>query len=111
MSKTKQITKRYVRIVNYYKGVAPKGVNCYLCRCGHITKTVDIDAGATPFLFTCEKCGELATSTFYSDSVPDREPTFEWYRPTLEQVLKIEDEDILFHILSGGLEFRKIDKP
>lgn len=84
-------------------------VNCYICReCGHVTKTKDVDRGVTPFYHLCEKCGLLAKSTFYKDIVPDKPVTEEWYRPTLEQVLKMDrNSNMLDHILNGGLDVRK----
>lgn len=90
--------------------VDPDRVNCYKCpACGHITKTKDVDVGVTPFMKRCEKCDEFAYSSFYNDIAPDQEPTIEWYRPSLEEVLEIKDEGILEHVLKGGLECRKIN--
>lgn len=86
-------------------------VNCYTCQqCGHITKTIDIHAGVTPFMYSCESCGKTAVSSFYRDIAPSLKPTIEWYRPTLEKVLTIRaNNPFLFdHILSGGLIDRKI---
>jgi RNase P subunit RPR2 len=89
-------------------------VTCYKCKeCGEITKTRDVDAGVTPFVFTCESCGGEAHSSFYKDIRPMQEPTIEWFRPTLEQVLKMNRQkkyQLLYHILQGGLEWRKIKK-
>lgn len=86
------------------------GVNCYVCDgCGHITKTVDVDPGVTPFMHICEKCGGWARSTMYRDIAPDQKPTQEWYRPTLEQCLKFrKHESMLQHVLDGGLDIRKL---
>ena len=79
-----------------------------MCKCGHITKTKDVDPGVTPFFHTCEKCGSMARSTFYTDIVPDKQPTEEWYRPTLEETLKMTDNPgLVDHILNGGLNNRK----
>lgn len=86
-------------------------VNCYVCdKCGHITKTRDIDKGVIPFMFTCEKCDHpMAKSTFFNDIAPGRNPTIEWYRPTLKETIKLrkKNDGMLEHILDGGLDYRK----
>lgn len=83
-------------------------VNNYTCQtCGHITKTIDVDHGVTPFIHECEICGEKAFSTFYNDFLPDEWATQEWYRPTLEECYGMTDGE-LHHILNGGLIPRKI---
>lgn len=118
MISVKEIIKKYnelllkVKTEDFYKIDLTNRVNCYRCStCHHITKTKDIDAGVTPFMFTCENCGETATSTFYTDIAHLQEPTIEWYRPSLKQVLKLrkkEDNGMIDHILQGGLDDRKI---
>ncbi len=112
-----QVEKEYNKLLkevetnDFYSMDLTNRINCYVCACGHITKTRDINAGVTPFMFTCEKCGDVAKSTFYQDITPDQEPTFEWYRPTLKETIKMRKKpDILDHILSGGLHFRLINK-
>jgi hypothetical protein len=114
MISQKEIEKRFNKLLDevktndFYKVDLTGRVNCYKCRCGHITKTKDIDAGVTPFIFNCEKCGKNSFSTFYKDIAPAQKPTFEWYRPALEQVLKMgKNPALLEHILDGGLDFRK----
>lgn len=108
------IKKKYENLIkevetsDYYKIDLTNRVNCYSCYCGHITKTIDIDAGVTPFMFSCEKCGENAQSSMFRDIAPLQQPTIEWYRPTLEEVLKMKNEPwLLDHILKGGLAHRK----
>lgn len=117
MESQKRVEKKYNKLLKeletntFYSMDLTNRINCYVCDCGHITKTIDIDAGITPFIFTCEKCGEIARSTFYNDIVPDQEPTFEWYRPNLKETIKMRKKpDILEHVLSGGLHFRLINK-
>ena len=112
------IQKKYANLLrdvennDFYKTDLTNRVNCYQCSCGHITKTRDIDSGVTPFMFTCEECGDTATSTMYRDIAPHQQPTIEWYRPTMEQVLKMKNKpDLLGHILSGGLDYRKVPPP
>jgi RNase P subunit RPR2 len=117
MKSQKQIERDYNKLMNdvatldYYKTDLTNRVNCYTCqKCGHITKTKDIDSGVIPFMFTCEKCGNIAYSSFFEDIAPLQEPTFEWYRPTLKQILKMRKkrDSMLDHIFNGGLDYRKI---
>lgn len=86
-------------------------VNCYICDDGHVTKTRDIDRGVTPMFHKCGLCRLSARSSFYKDIRPSMNPTQEWFRPTLKQVLKMrKNEGMLEHILSGGLDVRIIEK-
>jgi hypothetical protein len=118
MESQRQIKKRYNELIKsvendeFYKTDLTNRVNCYVCeKCGHVTKTIDIDSGVTPFMHSCEKCGETASSTFYKDIRPDQKPTQEWYRPDLQQVLKMRTNfGLLDHILQGGLDVRNINK-
>lgn len=115
-----EVTRKYHKLLDdvatkdFYKIDLSNRVNCYTCsnpKCGHITKTKDVDAGVTPMFFECEVCGSRATSSMYRDIVPDKQPTIEWYRPNLAQVIKMRKKpNLLDHILSGGLDYRKIDK-
>jgi len=116
MKSQRQVEKQYMKLLQdvetkeFYTSIdLTNRVNCYICKCGHITKTKDVDAGVTSFIFSCEKCGGEATSTFYNDILPQSKPTFEWYRPSLKEVLKMrKDTGMLEHILMGGLDVRKI---
>lgn len=118
MESVKSITKQYNKLLkdvdtnDYYTQIDLKNrVNCYVCaKCGHVTKTKDVDAGCTPFMHVCEKCNELAKSTMYKDIVQDKQPKQEWYRPTLKQVLKMRKKNngMVEHILRGGLDIRPI---
>ncbi len=117
MKSQREIERRYnklledVKIKDYYKIDLTNRVNCYICSCGHITKTKDVDAGVTPMFYNCEKCNGQARSSFYKDIAPNQQPTQEWYRPTLKQVLKMKTHDgMIEHILNGGLDIRKINK-
>jgi hypothetical protein len=86
-------------------------VNCYTCTvCGHITKTRDIHKGIAPYLHSCEKCNGISHSSFYNDIAPKKNPTQEWFRPSLKEILKfyIKNPAMLEYILSGGLDNRKI---
>lgn len=94
---------------SYYNIDLNNRVNCYSCDCGHITKTKDVDAGVTPFIHNCEMCGKMAKSSFYNDTHPDLLPTQEWYRPSLNEVLKLRSKPhVLDHVFNGGLMSRKI---
>ena len=115
MISQREVERRYNKLLkdvetdDYYKIDLTNRVNCYVCDCGHITKTKDIDAGTTPFFHRCERCGTLAKSTFYKDIIPDKQPTEEWYRPTLKEAYKMRKEpEMLNHVLNGGLALRKI---
>lgn len=56
-------------------------VNCYTCRaCGARHVTRNVDAGVTPFLIQCRRCGDMASSCFYRVD-QSTAPGFEWYRP------------------------------
>ena len=110
----KEIEKRYRKLINdvkidpFYKVDLTNRVNCYKCvSCGHITKTRDIDAGVTPFMHQCEVCNVMAQSSFYNNTVPEQQPTEEWYRPSLEECYKL-NENMVEHVLLGGLICRKI---
>ena len=111
----REIERKYNKLLkdvetdDFYKIDLKNRINCYVCDCGHITKTKDVDAGVTPYIHKCERCGQMARSTFYKDIAPEQQPTEEWYRPTLKQVLKMrKKEDLLDHILQGGLDVRRI---
>lgn len=104
-----EVKRQYAKMLKLHEGDQARGVNCYSCVCGIITKTKDIDAGTTPFLLKC-KCGEMARSSFYSDIAPEQEPTIEWYRPTIPQTVKMRNKaNMLDHILAGGLDYRISD--
>ena len=115
MISQREIERKYNKLLkdvdtdDFYKTDLTNRVNCYKCSCGHITKTKDVDAGVTPFMHRCEKCGNMAHSTFYTDIVPNQLPTEEWYRPSLKEVLKMRNKpDVIDHILNGGLDYRKV---
>lgn len=112
MKSVREITRQYNKMLESHQSEANQNrVNCYVCpRCKHITKTIEVDSGVTSFLFPCEKCGAIARSTMYNDIAPSQEPTQEWYRPTLKEVLKLRSKNtaMLEHILQGGLDVRKI---
>lgn len=114
MKSQKEVKKAYAKMLEFesIKGeVEPNRVNCYQCpSCQHITKTIDVDKGVTPFMHTCERCGSFARSTMYNDIAPHQEPTEEWYRPSLRKTLRLVgvSDGMVDHILQGGLDVRKI---
>lgn len=111
MKSIKETTRLYNKMLKSRNEVEPNKVNCYVCtNCNHITKTIDVDDGVTPFMHTCEECGQLAHSTFYKDIIPQEKPTQEWYRPSLKETLKWRSKNtqMLEHILNGGLDVRPI---
>lgn len=114
MYSQKFITRQYSNVIYTHKDmvVEPNRVNCYVCEsCKQITKTIDIAVGVTSFIIPCPVCGCAARSSFYSDLLPDYEPTMEWYRPTIAQALKKKkDHSLMDHLLQGGLSLRTIVK-
>lgn len=109
--KKRKIRKEYKKMLKRVEerlGDQTLRVNNYTCQtCGHITKTMDVDPGVTPFIHRCEMCGNEAYSNFYNDRIPHKPATQEWFRPSLE-VCYMMDEGELHHILNGGLIPRKI---
>lgn len=85
-------------------------INCYVCKCGCVTKTTEVAHGITPSVLKCESCGSLAEDTKYNDVAPDINPTHEWYRPSFEELLNmLNDEEMVQHILLCGLCIRKLN--
>lgn len=114
MMSQREVKKAYesmLKLGDLSKPVVQNKVNCYRCSCGNVIKTIDVNNGTTPFMIQCDICDTMATSTMYRDIAPDKEPTIEWYRPTLEECIKMRKKpNVLEHILMGGLEMRKIKK-
>ena len=115
MKSQRQIKREYEKLLkdvitnDFYKVHLEKQINCYVCNCGHITKTINIDSGVIPFTLSCEECGNVSRSSYFRDIVPEQSPTIEWYRPTLKQCYKLRNEEgMLEHILIGGLDNRMI---
>ncbi len=116
MTSQREVKRKYAQLMkdvatkDYYKTDVTNRVNTYWCKCGHWTKTRDIDPGCTPMFHKCESCNNpQAVSTFYKDKAPEQQPTQEWYRPTLDELMKKRNnEAILDHVFNGGLLVRKI---
>lgn len=88
--------------------------NAYVCPRNHVTMTVDVADGVTPFMMGCREpgCTLMAQSRFYPKSprpahIPP--PRWEWYKPTRKQALKKERRipGTLQHVENGGLLLRQ----
>jgi len=65
-------------------------INIYRCpECGHEIITEQIDEGVTPFIVTCEKCGEQAISAMYQCNQLHI-AKFEWFKPKNDEEIMIE---------------------
>ncbi len=105
-----QIKEEYNQLVNeieekkMYDG--RNTVDRYVCkRCGSHLYTTYIDKGVTPFVIQCRRCSlgtMMHDKTFRKETVPPYIVVFGWYRPTLEQTLKMS-EAAIHHVLQGGL--------
>jgi len=111
----REVMKAYYKLMEevetnmFYKIDLTNRINCYVCSCGHITKTKDVDAGVIPMMHNCESCDAFAYSTGFKDVAPDQPHTQEWYRPTIGQTLKLrKNPGLLEHVLAGGLNLRKL---
>ena len=105
----KQIEEIYNKLVSEIEGMKMydgRGtVDRYTCdTCGYMMHTTYKDKGVTPFTMRCPKCkGEMYhKQTFIKETVPDFVEIKNWYRPSLEELLKM-DEGTIEHVLDGGL--------
>ena len=107
------VKKRYdervskIEEVRMYDGRG--AVDRYICdTCGHMMHTTYKDKGVTPFTVRCPKCNGTMyhKKTFRKDTVPGWVDVKNWYRPTLEQTLRMPEHTIE-HILNGGLILEK----
>lgn len=107
--KREDIEKKYNELVNtietkrMYDGRGT--VDRYTCdTCGHIIYTTYRDKGVTPFTIRCHRCGgtKYHDKTYDKKTVPAYVNVMDWYRPTLEQTLKMS-EGMIQHVLNGGL--------
>lgn len=82
----------------------------YVCQtCGYKIVTIDVDEGVTPFMIECkrENCNGDMYSSFYKVN-PFLEPTYEWYKPKIEDYSEEDRELMRDHIENGGLDIRRI---
>lgn len=113
--KKSTIQKQYTELLHavqtheFYTRISENRTNNYECKsCQHITKTIDIDKGVTPFIIRCRKCNSEAISNFYYDSKPSDKPELQFYRPTLEETYTLSTFAV-DHVLKGGLLLKPID--
>lgn len=105
----KDITRRYKEID---KAIANEEDNagqkiCFVCsKCKQAVKTEIKDKGLIPRGIICPFCGEEALPTD-RDVMKDFEPTYEWVRPTLEEVLEHHDKPVTCNFFLGGGLMRK----
>ena len=103
------IEKRYNELVKEIEGKRMydgRGtVDRYTCDdCQMIIYTTYRDKGTTPFSMRCRRCGGTMfhDKTYDKKSVPNYVMVLDWYRPSLESVLKMS-EGMTEYVLSGGL--------
>lgn len=90
----------------------PGDRNAYVCeRCGEAMITVDRDEGTTPMMLFCRfgGCSGMMKSMMYRlpPDLADREPTHEWYKPSLKWARR-QGPAMLDHVQRGGLALREI---
>jgi hypothetical protein len=98
--------------------------NIYQCQtCLGLICTVDRDKGVTPFMIDCKStpdCKGPMQSSFYMTH-PQVKPTFEWYRPTADELVEIGNAitgpyatqrfaATVEHVQKGGLVLRPIKR-
>ncbi len=94
---------------NFWRGKT----NVYTCEaCVAQWVTINRDAGATPFLIKCRKCGAMCRSACYNNDIQPENgfpfpPHFEWYRPDPDD--ETVEEWQFEHISNGGLIMRMIN--
>lgn len=87
--------------------------NLYTCaRCKRQIVTIDVDDGVTPFSMMCSElddndCDGLMGSTFYIMPKNAPDPTYEWYKPTAEEIVGMS-RAMREHVDKGGLDIRPI---
>ena len=80
--------------------------NCYICKnCHHVDKYYYTESGTTPMVVECTKCKKRGSfSGMMRDLLPNAEPNQEWFRPSLNETLKMAHHPhMLHHVLNGGL--------
>ena len=122
--KNKEVIKKYKQLIHdvqtkefYTRLELESRINIYTCNKGHRILTKDINAGVTPMFIICPECKstdfeDLAKSSMYRvhPLYSFGEPDLIWYRPSLEDVLKMNKKKNfgeLEHVLNGGLLNRK----
>ena len=88
--------------------------NCYTCtNCGQVDKYLYVDSGTAPMVVGCSSCKKRSSfSSLMKQQAPNLAPTWEWFRPSLEQVKTFSKQpQLLMHILNGGLLRRPAQNP
>ena len=105
----KRIEKEYKKLVDNIENLRMydgRGtVDRYVCeKCGYTIFTTYKDKGVTPFTIGCSRCGETMfhDKTYEKGQVPEYLVIKDWYRPSLEETLKLS-KGMIEHILDGGL--------
>ena len=109
--KKSELIEKYIEIVKHYedKDAHTKG-NVYICvACEKVTMTVYKDAGVTPFMLKCHHCGEFARSTMGAVNPMDLPVRGVWYRPDLDEFLKVSQSE-QEHVYQGGLLYRELEE-
>ena len=108
----RDIEKRYRKMLERFKGDTME-ISCYACeQCGQVTKVRQEVVGLTHGGIECPYCHGQANLDMF-DQLPNVSVTHEWYRPTIDEVLKMAEEDRMFSVnfvLSGGLMRRECSK-
>ena len=74
----------------------------------HVTVTVDVADGVTPFMIGCPACNADAHSMFYptkGNPPPLSAATYEWYKPDADEVAQLHPAEAT-HVKQGGLLMR-----
>ena len=108
----KDIQKRYAMMLKRFDGETNE-ISCFVCQqCGKVIKVRQTVKGMSPGGIDCPYCNGQATIEMF-DAYPNITVTHEWYRPTLDEVLALAEENKAFtvnYILSGGLIRRECSK-
>lgn len=108
----RDIQKRYRKMVGQYDGEANE-ISSYVCeQCGQVTNVQQVVKGMSPGGIECPYCNGQAGLEIFN-RFPNVPVTHEWYRPTLDEVLAMAEEDKAFtvnYILNGGLIRRPCSK-
>lgn len=126
MTRTRVVRRRFAHMLRTIPPQSTERVgafNAYTCPAGHVTVTIDRDAGVTPAFISCPHeemrgnqpvavaCEDRASSSWYrlpADVLWARMATHEWYRPDDAERRKL-DRGVADHVNRGGLLIRRIE--
>lgn len=109
----RDIEKRYKKLHKQFNGVASGKISCYVCeQCEQITKTREVADGHVPMGIECPHCHANAMCVTEMDAAPNIPVTYEWYRPTLDELTALAEEHLFTvnYVLNGGLLRRPCSK-